>query len=180
MRLITLTLVILALPASCLGNQPENLVSNAGFEEDVDGDGAPDGWTFAWQNTHSNDRERGRKKEKPQVRWDGRVVHSGKRSLFVSNQRADDDGVWTLADIPVDGSVKFYELQIWIKTQGMKSTEALVSGVFFGDDGKWLDANYDAVAVNVDRDWTRCTGYLEPPEGTTRIRLRLWLNMRYT
>ncbi len=180
MKLITLTLVIFTLPLVCLAKEPGNLIVNAGFEEDVDGDGTPDGWAFAWQNTHSNDRERGLKKEKPQVRWDGRVVHSGERSLFVSNQRAEDDGVWTLADIPVDGSVKFYKLQIWMKTQGMKNTEALVSGVFFGDGGKWLDANYDAVAVNVDRDWTRYTGYLEPPEGTTRIRLRLWLNMRYT
>ena len=85
-----------------------------------------------------------------------------------------------MADVPVDGNDKYYKLQVWIKTQGMNGTEALASGVFLGDEGKWLGANYNVIAVNVDRDWTRYTGYLQPPKGTTSIRIRLWLNMRYT
>lgn len=180
MRRIALTLLSIACAIPCLASEPENLIPNAGFEIDADDNGIPDGWTFAWQYTHSNDRERGLKKQKPQVEWDDTVIHSGKRSLFVSNERAEDDGVWTLADIPVDGSVKYYKLVVWIKTQGMKETEALASGVFLGDGGKWLGANYNAVTVNMDRDWARYTGYFQPPKGTTRIRIRLWLNMRYT
>ena len=179
-RFIALLLLIATYAVPCPAGEPENLVPNAGFETDVDGNGMPDGWTFSWQYTHSDDRERGLKKQKPQVKWDDKVVHSGRRSLFVANERPEDDGVWTLADIPVDGNARYYKLQAWIKTQGTSKTEAIVSGVFLGDEGKWLGAKYDAIAVNMDRDWTRYTGYLQPPKGTTKIKLRLWLNMRYT
>ena len=161
-------------------DQPKNLIPNAGFEIDADENGTPDGWSFAWQYTHSNDRERGLKKQKPQVSWDDTVAHSGRRSLFVVNERPEDDGVWTLADIPFDGDAKYYKLQAWIKTESMEETEALVSGVFLGDGGKWLGANYNAITVNMNRDWTRYTGYFQPPKGTTRIKIRLWLNMRYS
>jgi glycosyl hydrolase family 123 len=180
MRPIALALFLTACSVPCTASESENLIPNAGFEVDTDRNGTPDGCTFAWQYTHSTDRERGLKKQKPQVKWDDTVVHSGRRSLFVANKRSEDDGVWTLADIPVDGNAKYYKLQAWIKTQNMEETEALVSGVFLGDGGKWLDANYNAVAVNTDRDWTRYTGYFQPPKGTTRIKVRLWLNMRYS
>ncbi len=179
-RLIPLAFLAITCAVPCLASESENLIPNNSFEIDADGDGMPDGWTFGWQHTHSNDQERGLKKQKPHVRWDDALTHSGKRSLFVANERPEDDGVWTLADIPVDGSVKYYKLQVWIKTQGMNGTEALASGVFLGDDGKWLGAKYNVIAVNVDRDWTRYTGYVQPPKGTTSIRIRLWLNMRYT
>lgn len=166
--------------ASCLADAAENLVPNGSFEIDEEQNGTPDLWTFSWQYTHSNDRERGVTKQKPRVKWDDNVAHSGRRSLFVANERPDDDGVWTAADIPVDKNVKYYRLQAWIKTRDMHGTEALVSGVFLGEKGKWLGAKYDAIVVNVDRDWTRYTGYFQPPKGTTAIRIRLWLNMRYT
>jgi len=179
-RLIPLAILLIVGTATCSAADSENLVPNNSFETDTDQNGTPDQWTFGWQYTHSNDKERDLIKQKPQVKWDDSTVHSGKRSLLVANKRPEDDGVWTLTDIPVDGKARYYKLQAWIKTQNMSGTEALVAGVFFGEDGKWLGAKYDAIVVNADRDWTRYTGYLQPPKGTTAIRIRLWLNMRYT
>jgi len=160
--------------------QPPNLIPNAGFETGTDAADAPAGWTFAWEFTHSNDKERGLQKQRPQVKWDDATVHSGGRSVFLANDRPEDDGVWSLENVPVDPAAKYYKLRAWIKTQDMKDTEARVSGVFLSAGGKWLGANYDALTVNMDRDWTRYTGYLAPPPGTTSMRLRLWLNLRYS
>ena len=105
-RLIAVALLALpcAVPTSVNGS--ENLIPNCSFEVDANGDGMPDGWRFDWKYTHSNDRERAVEKHKPQVSWNDTIVHAGNRSLCVANQRRQDDGVWTLADMPVDGSVK--------------------------------------------------------------------------
>ena len=50
-------IVICAGPGVASGS--ENLIPNDSLEIDSDGNGVPDGWTFAWQYTHSDDRERG-------------------------------------------------------------------------------------------------------------------------
>ena len=163
-RLIAPAFCFLVCASPILANESENLVPNGGFESDADGDGMPDGWRFDWKYTHSNDRELGLQKQKPRVTWDDAVVHSGDRSLFVANERPEDDGVWTLADVPVGGGAEYFRLQVWMKTEKMNGTEALVSGVFLGENGKWLGANYNAVAVNADRDWTQYTGYLQSTE----------------
>ncbi len=141
-RAILSTCLILTFAAHGLAGEPQNLIPNNSFEVDAGGDGMPDGWTFNWQYTHSNDRERGVKKQKPIARWDSTTVHSGKRSLFAANERPED-GVWTLAVMPLDSSAKYYKLQAWIKTRHMEKTEALVSAVFLGDQRKWLGANLD-------------------------------------
>ena len=84
-RLIPLAFLTITCAVPCLASESENLIPNNSFEIDADGDGMPDGWTFGWQHTHSNDQERGLKKQKPHVRWDDALAHSGKRSLFVAN-----------------------------------------------------------------------------------------------
>ena len=69
-RLIALALLVLActFPTGVEGS--ENLIPNCSFEVDANGDGMPDGWRFDWKYTHSNDRERGVEKHRPQISWD--------------------------------------------------------------------------------------------------------------
>jgi len=85
-----------------------------------------------------------------------------------------------LDGVAVPPDAKFFKLQAWIKTRDIKDTQALVSVVFQGEGRKYLDADYNAIAVNTDRDWTRYTAYLTPPLGTQTLRIRLWLNMNYS
>lgn len=161
------------------GGPTTELLPNGGFEKDADGDGVPDGWHFSWRFTHNNDRILGVEKQRPETRWDATTVHRGKHSLFVRNARSRDDGVWTRSGIRVPRGVKYFKLEAWIKTKDMNGAAARVAGVFLGERGRWLGADYDAITVNTDCDWTRYTGYLSLPPGTRRVRIRLWLNMRY-
>lgn len=170
--------LVLSCPLPGRGQGTPNLLPNPGFE--IDDDGFPDGWTFAWEYTHSGDSKRGVEKKEPDARWDKEVVHSGKRSLFISNHRPQDDGVWTADDIPLGAGIGAYRLGAWIRTRDMNDTEALAGGVYLGESGIWLGADYTAIAVKDDRDWTFFTALLRPPPGTKKTRIRLWLNLRYS
>ena len=175
----SLVLTIL-LPLAACAADGANLVTNPGFEIGEASRATPAGWRFAWEVTHSDDKTRARHKQQPQFKWDDSETHSGRRSLFISNQRKEDDGVWSLDGVPLPPETKFLKLQAWIKTRGLQGTRALVSVVFLGEKRKYLAANYEAIAADTDRDWTRYTGYLSPPPGTQTLRIRLWLNMRYS
>lgn len=169
-------LVALAAPAA----ETPNLIPNPGFELDENADGVPDGWRFEWEFTHSGDRQLQSRKEQPESKCDESAARSGRRGAFIANRRKPDDGVWSMENVPVPQGVKYFKLQAWIKTRDMKDTRALVAVIFQGDARKWLGADYDAIAVDTDRDWTLYTGYLAPPPGTRTLRIRLWLNMGYS
>ncbi len=172
--------VVFLIPSAAPTEDASNLLPNPGLELDENHDGRPDGWSFAWEFTHSNDKQRGVRKQPPQFLWDDTTAHSGQRSLFIANQRPQDDGVWTLDGVPLPPDARFLKLQAWIKTREIKGTQALVSAVFQGEGRKYLGADYSAIAVNADRDWTRYTACLAPPPGTLTLRIRLWLNMGYS
>lgn len=162
------------------GVHAEGLLPNPGFEEDGDGDGSPDGWSFSWRDTHSTDGERGVVKHEPDFALDTDVQHGGRASVRIGVRRAVDDGVWSTQLLEHPAGTKYYRVTAWIKTQDMHEGEARIAGVCHAADGKWLSANYGIIVVNQDRDWTQYTGYWEVHPQTKRIRMRLWLNFRYT
>jgi len=161
-------------------NEARNPVPNPGFEVDENHDGMPDGWTFTWKYTHSGDRGLGDIKREPRWRWDDKVVHSGKRSVHIANDRKQDDGVWTAARFPVVKGTKIYSVSCWIKTKNMNQTDAKVCAVYHDEKGKWLGANYNAIVVKESADWKEYSGLIEVPAKAATIMIRLWLNMGYS
>lgn len=154
-----------------------NLLRNPGFEQ---GDEQPDDWSFSWEYTHSNDRERGVEKEKPDWGWDDRVVHTGKRSIRIGVRRAQDDGVWTQDDVPHVPGTKLYLLRARVKTEGVVDTRATVGCVALGESNKWLGASYGVISASGTRDWELHTGYFEAHPDAVKFRVRLWLNLNYS
>lgn len=187
LRLLPPLYAIVTLSATWAGAQPlpepaavALAIPNRGFEDDADGDGMPDGWSFAWEATHQGDRERGIEKQRPDFGLDTRVCHSGARSVRVGVERAVDDGVWSTEMLDHLPGAKYYKVTAWIKTEGLQDSDARVAVICHGADGNWLGANYGAIVAATNRDWTQYTGYAECPPGTAKVRLRLWMNFNYT
>jgi len=156
------------------------LVPNGGFERDANNDGIPDGWTFAWKYTHSTDPDLKEPKQEPDWGVDTAVCHSGSKSVRVGVRRKNDDGVWS-TELPVPkGAKKNLLVRARIKTQGMSKSDARVALVSLGGKGKWLGADYGLCVANKDHDWRLYTGIYSLHKATERLRLRLWVNFRYT
>ena len=156
-----------------------NLLANPGFEQ-VAPDGAPAGWRLSWQDTHSTDRQRGVKKQRPDFALDAREAHSGARSVRMGVRRPVDDAVLSfMTQIPARPAVKVYRASAWIKTQGLKETTARMIAVSLGPKGKWLGASYSLIVADKDHDWTRYVAFFKPERGTEGIRIRLWVNFEY-
>lgn len=177
--------MVLALPVSLLllsagFAQEANLIRNPGFEDDANGDGMPDNWSFAWQSTHSGDAERGIAKQEPDWGWDTETKHSGAASVRCGNSRPVDDGVWTQDGIQLPEGAKYVRLRAWCRAQNVNDGAGTVGIVFLGEDGKWLGAQYSAIAVISECDWTQYTGYAQVPQGTRALRLRCWTNFNYS
>ena len=58
------------MPSDAPAVEAPNLRPNPGFELDENHDSRPDGWSFTWEFTHSNDKQRGLRKQQPQFRWE--------------------------------------------------------------------------------------------------------------
>ena len=165
--------LVLSLPAGA----QENLVANPGFEQDEDGNGTPDGWSFSWQKTMQGDTD-DMDRQEPDWAWDDADFHEGARSLRVGVQRPQDDGVWTQERIALPAGVKIFRLSAWLKVEGAKGGGAHLAVVFQGEDSKWLGADYHCIHVAEDTPWKQFVGLFEPPEGTHHLRLRFWVNFR--
>ena len=170
----------MTVPLACAQARPRNVLENGGFEIDANGDGQPDHWRFAWKNTHSGDSQRSDRKERPDVAWDKTTFCSGTHSIRVGVARKQDDGVWTQDGIRHIDGTRIYRLSAAIKTRALHDTDARVAVVFLGDHGKWLGADYSAIAAVETHDWTRYVRLVEVPAGTQRLRVRCWVNMRNT
>ncbi len=157
----------------------ENLVKNPGFEIDQNADGLPDGWTFGWKATHSGEPASHPNKQEP--KW-GRVTeaHSGNYAVMCAVARAYDDGVWKQDGLPAKPGCTVYKVSAWIKVENCQGGDARVCVVYIGKDHKWLGADYRAIRVAKNQDWTHHTALVSPPPGTVELRLRLWANMSYT
>ncbi len=173
-------LLVVSLCAPMIAAQEQLPIPNAGFEADADNDGRPDGWSFSWQYTHSNDRERGIKKQEPDWGRDTAVKHSGEASIRVGVRRPQDDGVWTLDGLKLPPGQKYYRLRAWLRGRNVKGANGRVAAVYLGADKKWLGAQYGAITVDRDCEWTQFTGYLELPKNAATLRLRCWVNMDYS
>ena len=159
---------------------PRNLVRNPGFEQVAPDGREPRDWRFAWRFTHHDDRLRGRKKQEPVWGVDTTAAHSGTRSFHIRVQHASDDGVLTQEDIAPLPGVQVYLVKAWVRTARMKNTRASVAVVALGRGGRWLGANYSVISVGENADWKEYAGFFQPPKGTRKLRLRLWLNMAYS
>lgn len=155
-------------------------VRNPGFEADDNGDGLPDGWSFAWRSTHSGDAQRGIEKREPDWGWDKQVKHSGQASIRCGVSRPVDDGVWTQDGIPLPNDAKFLRVTAWCRARNVNAGQGNVALVFLGQNNKWLGASYHAISVTQDCDWTRYVGYAKVPKGSSRLRLRCWVNFNYS
>ena len=158
----------------------QNLIRNGGFEDDTNADGQPDNWQFDWKMTHSGDQQRAAEKQQPDVSLDGESPHAGRHSIRVGVVRPKDDGVWTQDGIRHIAGTHIYRVSAAIQAKGMKDTDARVAIVFLGAGGKWLAADYGAIVVTSDCEWTHFAGYVTAPKGTERLRIRCWLNMHNT
>ncbi|NOY79425.1 MAG: hypothetical protein GXP31_00320 [Kiritimatiellaeota bacterium] len=158
----------------------ENLVRNGGFEQVDPETGLPVGWRFDWQYTHSSDRARGVKKQRPDYGVDTDVTHGGGHSFRIGVKRPADDGVLTQDAVSVRRGVRVYRLEAWVRARGLRGAAATVGVVFLGKGGRWRGADYAAISVEKDRDWRRYTALVEPPAGVESFRLRLWVNFGYS
>lgn len=174
-RAARLGVAVVALIAWAAAVPAQNLVTNPGFELDADGDGMPDGWSFAWERTRSGDTaDLGR--QEPDWGWDARVAHRGERSVRIGVERAIDDGLWNQDGISLPEGVRIFRLSAWLRVADAEGGAAHVAAVYLAEDGKWLGADYDAIMVSENTDWRRFVALLSSPEGTRRLRLRLWVN----
>lgn len=151
-------------------------VQNPGFGVDVDGDGVPDGWSFSWRATQSGDEKRGAERREPDWACDRDVKHTGAASIRCGVTRAQDDGVWTQDNIKIPEGTKYLKVTAWCRAQNVNNCAGTVAAVFLGEDGKWLDANYRAIAVQQTCDWTKYTGHVQVPAGAKTLRIRCWAN----
>jgi len=161
------------------GAQPaaaqENLVTNPGFEVDEDGDGLPDGWTFAWVTTRSGDTaDMGR--QEPDWGRDGEIAHGGEYSVRTGVTRAIDDGLWQQEGIELPDGVDIFRLSAWLKVEGADGGTAHVAVIYRDEEGGWLGADYNAILVNEDTDWQQFVALFRPAESAKYLRLRLWTN----
>jgi hypothetical protein len=83
-----------------------NLLANPSFEQDVDGDGVPDGWTFT-PNTGAI---------APSL--DATIAHTGSHSIRVSNPVRRDSGAFR-AEIPVEPNTS-YVFSGWFRSRGVR------------------------------------------------------------
>ncbi|MFQ6098183.1 MAG: hypothetical protein ACE5O2_10700, partial [Armatimonadota bacterium] len=179
------TIIVGAVVLACAGftgvvfGQDDALIRNPGFEADADGDGIPDGWSFAWRSTHQGDAQRGIEKREPDWGWDRRVKHSGAASIRCGVSRAVDDGVWTQDGVEIPEGARYLKVTAWCRARDVKDGAGTVGIVFLGEQKKWLGARYEAIAVVQECDWTQYTGYVEVPKGARTIRLRCWTNFAY-
>jgi len=160
--------------------QTDSSIRNPGFEADADGDGLPDGWSFSWRRTHHGDAERGVEKREPDWAWDKRIRHSGAASVRCGVSRPVDDGIWTQDNVPLPTGARYLKLTAWCRARDVQDGTGNVAVVFLGEKKKWLGANYSAITVVKDCDWTQHIGYAEVPKGTQRVRIRCWVNFRYS
>lgn len=165
----------LALTGAQSAAAQDNLVTNPGFEIDEDGDGLPDGWTFAWVSTKSGDTpELGR--QEPDWGVDREVVHSGDASVRIGVRRPVDDGLWQQEAIELPEGVRIFRLSAWIRIEGAEGGAAHVAVVYQDTERKWLGADYYAIMVDEDTDWQQFVALFRPAEGAKYLRLRLWTN----
>ncbi len=172
--------VYLALAPAAVGETGDLALPNPGFEIDANGDGVPDNWSFSWRSTHHGNGKRGVVKHEPDWGWDRQIRHTGKASIRCGVTRADDDGVWTQNGVRLPSGAKFLEVTAWCRAADVKDGTGNVALVFLGAKGKWLAANYHAITVHKDCDWTQFTGYAAVPKGAKTLRVRCWVNFRYT
>ena len=170
----TFTLLLVSTSLLAAGN----LVPNGDFSTDADG--VPDGWSYGWGRTHNTDTaENSADRQQPATKFVAGRDGAG-QALEVVCARADDDGVWSLADVDAVPGCKIYKLSAWVKATNVKQGQARVCLVFLGEGGKWLGASYDAIVVSSEADWRRYVAYVAAPGPTTKVRVRLWTNMNRT
>jgi len=149
--------------------EPANLLANAGFEADLDGDedfAVADGWrqvTADWGDTTGT------------WAWDRTVAHAGSASVAirgVTTQRS-----WESVDVPVLPGTS-YTASAWIRTKDLGAGTARIYAACFSREGKWVGTVAQSETVAGTSDW-RLVRLTVPsgqcPAGTAVIRIDLAL-----
>lgn len=161
---ITFTCLVCSLVSfSAVHAQPpaDNILTNPDLEQSADG--APTAWTFS------------SRQGEPESAWEQRDAG---HCVRITVHDTNEDGSWNQDNIPTAPGARIYRLSAIIKTQ-LESCTARVCPVYLSD-GKWLGAQYGAITVAGDTEWTRHVALIRAPEGTTKMRVRLWVNFEFT
>ena len=161
MRSVPLLVILLATLTSGVAQPPDNPMTNPGFEESTKG--APSGWSFS------------SRQGEPESAWE---VRNGGHCVRITVHHANEDGSWNQDNIAAAAGARVYRLSAMMKTD-LAGCAARVCPVYLRD-GTWLVADYSAIAISGRTDWSRHLALVRAPEGTTSLRVRLWVNFEFT
>jgi len=126
----------------------ENISPNPSFEEDLNRDDLPDGWTAdSYQS-------------KGILKWDKTVAHHGKASLRISDPGRDNSKDWQKSTSrwysyprPVEAGAT-YTLEVWMKTKNVTGRpQAILS---WQGENRWLDQS-STKQISGTNDWQKLT-----------------------
>ena len=150
-------------------------IINAGFEEDSNRDGIPDGWVLKNRNT-------GKVPDEGLKSWilDREVSHSGGASIRAGVTDTTDVGVWEQDGIRIPEGTKYLRLSIWIKTKDLRSSGGYAN-ISFGDaNGQAIGTDVNMVSLSSSRDWTPLTGSAAVPEHAVTATLKCGMRFAFT
>lgn len=152
------TLVFLLLLCGVPTQAQNNLLTNAGFEENPAG--APAGWAAFWSRTPGAGA----------MTLDAQTRHGGQRALKVVHSGERDWSVEQAARVPVaPGDV--FRLGGWVRCEGAQSVQiSVVTRRANGDTLEWI---YAGVETNGTHNWQAFSRRFVVPPGCATIQFRL-------
>jgi len=136
---LSIIIVGLAICAGAASRAPESiLVHNPGFENDWDGDGVPDNWTFTWLPTRGDEGKPPASRVESGYRWDREKAHAGRASLRCGVLGMNDNGYWEQQGIPVSSNIPVVRVAAWCRAKDVRSSGLSVGLIFRDAEGKPL------------------------------------------
>ncbi|MHA1573544.1 MAG: hypothetical protein ACTSX8_06080 [Alphaproteobacteria bacterium] len=143
----------------------ENLVKNAGFEIDADGDGIPDGW--------SRYAHRLPKEALAALTADRTVAYKGKVSARISVSKLERPRAlcWVTPQFRVEGG-KWLFARVWARRENFAGTTRFL--YWFGTkDGKRITQIGGPITITKEREWQESTLWIRAPANAAIAHLDL-------
>lgn len=109
--------------------------------------------------------------------WDSSIVHSGSRSLKISNASQSDNSTWFQQITSVIAG-KQYEVSYWVKTANITGPSNAGNGVYLNiqyldSSGGTIraDGGFDAASNVGSHGWLNFTSRVTPPVGTVTVQI---------